>query len=169
MSGNYISSTRTRVTDTGIDDTPFLNETGAVARTWFGGTIGFDGTLANLVNGQAFQVKALTELTTIAAAATTTTTIQLPAGALILAVPVRVTVALPVTTNFTVGDSGSATRFSTAAVSKAINSTDKGTKAGVYYNASATGVLITPDSTPSDATGRVRVTIYYIEVTPPTS
>jgi hypothetical protein len=169
MSGNYIAGTRQRVTDTAIDDTPFLQETGAIARTWFGGTFGIDGSLANLVNGQALTVKAKTELLTIAAAATSTTTITKPANSIILAVPVRVTVALPVTTNFTVGDSGSATRFSTAAVAKAINSTDPGTKAGAYYNATAEGIVITPDSTPSDTTGRVRVTIYYLEVTPPTS
>lgn len=169
MSGNYISHIRTRVSDTAIDDTPFLNETGAVGRTWFGGSIAFDKSLADLANGQVFAVKALTELTTIAAAATTTTTIQLPANAIILAVPVRVTVALPVTTNFTVGDAGSAARYSTTAVLKAAGSTDVGTKAGAFYNSTARGVLITPDSTPSDATGRVRVTIIYIEVTPPTS
>lgn len=121
------------------------------------------------VNAQKTGVYSLTELTTIAAAATTDTTILLPAAAIILAVSVRVTVALPITTNFTVGDAGSAARYSTAAVAKAVNSTDPGTKAGAYYNAAATAVRITPNSTPSDATGRVRVTIHYISITPPTS
>jgi hypothetical protein len=120
-------------------------------------------------NGQYAAVLSLTELTTIAAAATTDTTIQMPANAIILAVSVRVTTAIPTATNFTVGDSGSATRFSTAAVSSALNSTDPGTKAGAYYNASATSVRITPDATPGANTGRVRVTIHYILVTPPTS
>lgn len=120
-------------------------------------------------NGQRIGFKSLTELTTIAAAATTDTVIQMPAAAIILAVSVRVTVAIPTATNFTVGDSGSAARFSTAAVSSAANSTDKGTKAGAYYNAGALAVRITPDATPAANTGRVRVTIHYIEVTPPTS
>lgn len=56
-----------------------------------------------------------------------------------------------------------------AAVSKAANSTDKGTKAGAYYNATAEGIVITPDTVPTDNTGRVRVTIHYLEVTPPAS
>ena len=121
------------------------------------------------VNGQVLSVKYLTELLTIAAAATSTTTIQKPAHSIVLAVSVRVTTAVTCTSTFTVGDSTSAARFSTAAVSKAANSTDRGTKAGAYYNATAEGIVITPDTTPSDATGRVRVTIYYIECTPPTS
>lgn len=125
--------------------------------------------IADATNGQACEIKTLTELLTIAAAATSTTTIQMPANSIILAVPVRVTTAVTCTSTFTVGDAGSATRFSTAAVSKAVNSTDKGTAAGAYYNATARGIVITPDTTPSDATGRVRVTIYYIECTPPTS
>lgn len=124
---------------------------------------------ANPTNGQAIGIKSLTELLTIAAAATSTTTIQKPAHAIILGVSVRVTVAVTCTSTFTVGDSGDAARFSTAAVSKAANSTDKGTKAGAYYNATAEGIVITPDTVPSDATGRVRVTIHYLEVTPPTS
>lgn len=133
--------------------------------TRFYGSLG----VANATNGQACEVKTLTELTTIAAAATTDTTIQMPANSLVLAVSVRVTTAVTCTSTFTVGDASVADRFSTAAVSKAANSTDKGTKAGAYYNATATSVRITPDTTPSDATGRVRVTIHYIEVTPPTS
>lgn len=124
---------------------------------------------SNATNGQSIGIKSLTELLTIAAAATSTTTIQKPANSIVLAVSVRVTTAVTCTSTFTVGDSTSAARFSTAAVSKAINSTDKGTKAGAYYNATAEGIVITPDTTPSDATGRVRVTIHYIEVTPPTS
>lgn len=125
---------------------------------------------SNATNGQTIgMLQTLTELTTIAAAATTDTTIQMPAGAVVLAVTVRVTVVIPTATNFTVGDSGSAARFSTAAVSSAATSTDKGTKAGAYYNASALSVRITPDLTPANNSGRVRVTIYYYSVTPSTS
>lgn len=121
-------------------------------------------------NGQLFHdLQSLTELTTIAAAATTDTTIQMPANAVVLGVSVRVTVVIPTAATFTVGDSGSAARFSTAAVSSAANSTDSGTKAGAYYNASALSVRITPNLTPAANTGRVRVTIYYFSITPPTS
>ncbi len=120
--------------------------------------------------GQSLNVKVLEEQTTIAAAATTDTTILLPAEAIILAVPVRVTTVIPTAATFTVGDSGSAARFNTGAnVSTALNTTNAGTKAGAYYNATATAVRLTPNLTPAANTGRVRVTIYYLDCTPPTS
>ncbi len=121
-------------------------------------------------NGQSLALLSLTELTTIAAAASTDTAIQMPAGAIVLAVSVRVTTVIPTATTFSVGDSGSATRFSTANVSVAANSTDAGTKAGAYYNASALAIRLTMNgSQPNATTGRVRVTIYYLLSTPPTS
>lgn len=116
---------------------------------------------------QLISFKSLTEVTTIAAAATTDTTIQMPAGAIILAVSLRVTAAITCTTNFNIGDSGSATRFGTN-ISKAVTTTNAGTVAP-YVNAAALAVRITPDTTPSDNTGRVRVTIHYIQVTAPTA
>jgi hypothetical protein len=123
----------------------------------------------NAANGQSISIKTKTELTTIAAAASTDTTITMPAGSIVMGVSVRVTTAIPTAATFTVGDSGSAARFSTAAVGTAANSTDVGTKAGAYYNASALAVRITPNLTPASNTGRVRVSIHYIEVIPPTS
>jgi len=125
---------------------------------------------SNSTNGQAItDLQTLTELTTIAAAANTDTTIQMPANSVVLAVAVRVTTVIPTAATFTVGDSGSAARFSTASVSAAANSTDPGTKAGAYYNASALSVRITPNAQPANNSGRVRVVIYYYSVTPPTS
>lgn len=121
------------------------------------------------LNGQLLTIQQATELTTIAAAASTDTTITMPANSVVLGVSVRVTTVIPTAATFTVGDSGSATRFSTAAVSVAAGSTDPGTKAGAYYNASALSVRITPDVSPASNTGRVRVTIYYYTVTVPTS
>lgn len=125
--------------------------------------------LRSHANGQAIAVQSLTELTTIAAAASTDTTIQKPAGAIILAVTVRVTTVIPTATTFTVGDAGNAARFSTAAVSTAAGSTDKGTAAGAYYNATAGAIRITPNASPANNSGRVRVTIHYISLTAPTS
>lgn len=122
------------------------------------------------LNGQLCQIKSLTELTTLAAAATTTTTIQMPAGAIVLGVSVRVVTVIPTAATFTVGDAGSAARFNTGTnVAVAAGTTNAGTKAGAYYNATAAGILITPNLTPGAATGQVRVTIHYIEVTAPTS
>jgi hypothetical protein len=51
----------------------------------------------------------------------------------------------------------------------AAGTTDAGTKAGAYYNASALAVRITPNIQPADNSGRVRVTIHYYTVTPATS
>lgn len=124
-----------------------------------------------LANGQDFQIKSLTELTTIAASATTTTTIQVPAGARLLAVPVRVTTVIPTAATFTVSFNGTAMNTNGATgVSTAAGSTDPGLRAAnIAALTAATGIVITPDMTPATNTGRVRVTIYYIEVTPPTS
>ena len=125
--------------------------------------------ISDNANGKAIGIKSLTELTTIAAAATTDTTIQIPANAIVLGVSVRVTTVIPTATTFTVIGTTSSTAFNTAAVSTAATATDKGTAAGAYVNTTAQTIRITPNLTPGDATGRVRVTIHFIEITPPTS
>jgi hypothetical protein len=130
---------------------------------------GNDLQVINQANGQVLAVKSLTEVTTIAASAYTDTTIQIPAGAIVLGVSVRVTAAVTCTSTFTVGVVGSTAAFSTAAVAKTLNATDAGTKAGAYYSATTQSVRITPDTTPSDNTGRVRVTIHHLAITAPTS
>jgi len=95
----------------------------------------------------------------------------MPAGAIVLAVSTRVTTVIPTATSFSVGDSGSATRFSTTGtINVAAGTTDAGTLAGAYYNASALSIRLTMNGgTPAANTGRVRVTIFYILSTPPTS
>lgn len=123
-------------------------------------------------NGQTFSVRQDTELLTIAAAATSVTTMQVPAGAVVLSVSVRVTTVIPTATTFTVSI-GSIT-FNTAAVNTAANTTDVGTNAintvSVHpYIPTTAGVTITPNLTPADNTGRVRVTVTYYLITPPTS
>lgn len=142
---------------------------------WNNGTSAFaiaaNGDLSQKVvgNGQALTFASQTELLTIAASATSDTTFNLPAGAVIFAVSVRVTVVIPTASTFTVTGTTSGTTFSTAAVSTAANTTDKGTAAGAYYNASAQHVRITPNLTPAANTGRVRVTAHYYSITAPTS
>lgn len=122
-------------------------------------------------NQSALNFKILTELTTVSASGTTDTTIQIPAGAIVLAVPVRVTTVIPTATSFSVGDATNATRFGTSAsINVAAGTTDAGTAAGAYYNASASSIRLTMNGgTPAANSGRVRVTIYYLEATPPTS
>lgn len=129
-------------------------------------------TLGGTGNGQLLGLKTLTENTTIAAAATSTTAIQIPAGAIVLAVSTRVTVIGSVSwpATFQVGDGVTAAKFNEgASVSTALNTTDKGTKAGPTYYAAATSIVITPSGTPGDAVGRIRTTIMYVDVTAPTS
>ncbi len=122
-----------------------------------------------LANGQEFTCKTLTELTTIAAAATTDTAITIPANAVVFGVSVRNTVAIPTAATYTVTGTTSGTVFNTVAVAVAINTTDPGTKAGTYYNGTAQTVRITPSLTPANNNGRVRITVHFYTITPPTS
>jgi hypothetical protein len=87
----------------------------------------------------------------------------------VLGVAVRVTTVIPTAATFTVIGNTTTTVFDTAAVSVAANSTDAGTGACPYLNATAQTIRITPNATPANNTGRVRVTIFYVVVTPPTS
>lgn len=120
-------------------------------------------------NGQSTRILQLTELTTIAAAPTTATTIAIPANAIVLAVSVRVVTVIPTAATFTVTATTGGTTFNTAAVSTASTSTDPGTKAGAFYQSASSTITITPNVQPAAATGQVRVTIYYILSTAPTS
>ena len=120
--------------------------------------------------GQGTGVAMHTELTTIAAAATTDTTITIPANVIVLGVSVRVTVVIPTAATFTVTGATSGTAFQTgASVSTAATTTDAGTKSCPYLNTSAQTIRITPNAQPADNSGRVRVTIHYLAITPPTS
>lgn len=119
-------------------------------------------------NAQSLTIKSLTESLTIAAAATTTAVNQIPQYAIVLAVSVRVTTVIPTATDFSVGISGDATRYGST-INVAAGTTNPGTQdAARYYNA-ATSIIITPQATPGAATGVVRLTIHYVEITPPTS
>lgn len=119
-------------------------------------------------NGQALDILELSELTTIAAAATTDTTILIPAGAIVLGVSARVTVAIPTATAFNYGIAGATARYATG-IAVAAGTTYPGTDDGARFYAAATAIRFTPNGTPGAATGRVRTTIHYLAVTPPTS
>lgn len=158
----------------------------SATQTWNGGAVAFRGINQVITDtasaagskdlylarstGQAIGMASLSELTTIAAAATTDTVIQIPANAIVLGVSVRVTTVIPTAATFTVIGTTSSTAFQTgASVSTAATTTDAGTKACPYLNTTAQTIRITPNLTPADNTGRVRVTIHYVEITPPTS
>lgn len=136
-------------------------------------TVSPTGTQVNVAlgaNGQKFQFAEVTELTTIAAAATTDTAIQIPLNAIVFAVTVRVTVAIPTAATFTVTGTTSATQFDVAGgVSVALNTTDLGTRNCPYKNGAAQTIRITPNINPATNVGRVRVTIHYFLPVVPTS
>jgi hypothetical protein len=133
-----------------------------------GGTATFATDISRVgANAQSTAIKQLTELTTIAAAADTDTTIQIPAGAILLGVTARVTVTITGTTTFDLGITGDTDKFGAA-----VSSTAATTRVGSItpeLNASAISVKITPNTTPSDNAGRVRITIHYIELAASTS
>lgn len=120
-------------------------------------------------NGQKFGIKRLPELTTIAAAATTDTTILIPANAVVMAVSVRVTVTIPTITSFDVGVAGGTNRYG-ATLSPAAGTTNPGTNDATRFYAAAAAIRLTMNGTPpANTNGRVRVTIWYYDSTPPTS
>ncbi len=121
-----------------------------------------------VVGGSYLNIKQLTELTVIAAAATTTTTIQIPANSIVLAVSVRVTVIIPTAATFDYGVTGTADRYGND-IAVAAGTTSPGILVAPVAYTSAISILITPNLTPADNSGRVRVTIHYIDCTPPTS
>ncbi|MFZ2937649.1 MAG: hypothetical protein WA066_02970 [Candidatus Omnitrophota bacterium] len=134
------------------------------------GNILVDGNMSQgLANNQQISYKSLTELTTIAAAAFTDTEILIPANVIVKAVSVRVTTVIPTAATFTVIGATSTTVFNTVAVSTALNTTNKGNLNCPYNNAAAQKIRITPNATPANTTGRVRVTIWYEDSIPPTS
>jgi hypothetical protein len=118
-------------------------------------------------NGGSYQRGYVTELVTIADAATTSSTVKIPAGARVKGVSCRVTVKPTGTTSFGIGVSGAATRFGSS-VSSDADTTNVGYGDETAYS-SATALLITPNTTPSDAAGRIRVVIEYELMTAPTA
>lgn len=153
--GNVMSATKptTEPADGDPRITPFP---GPISAPEFG--------VAGDPRGQRLRWREMSELVTIAAAATSSSVMKIPGGVIVWAVPVKVTETIDTATKFTVGDAGSAARYNNADVSPAAGAHDPGMKAGAYYNASATEVVLTPDETPGTNAGRVLVQIYYIEI-----
>lgn len=153
-----------------------LAVTGAITAT--GGVVGevTDATLHATTsvgktgaNGQSILLKELTEETTMAQAATTATTIEIPAGCILLAVCGRVTGLAATTATYDIGITGDTARFGSG-VLVAAGTTFKGVPDVLFEAyASATTILVTPNATPTDDNGKIRFSIFYLEITPPTS
>jgi len=132
--------------------------------------IRYHGQPAAYGKGAYCNFKNIREYTEIAAsAASTTTTMQIPAGAVVFGVSVRVGVTIPTVDSFDVGVSGDTDRFG-AGIDPDITTTNSGESNVYSYHPSAEGVVLTMNGTPpDDGDGRVRVDIWYLSITPPTS
>jgi hypothetical protein len=119
-------------------------------------------------HGQSLQILAGEELVTVAAAESTRTAMQLPAGAVVYAISVRVVADLPTATTFTVTCGGHT--FSTAPVPGKAGRTDPGTAGAPFTIGGAPApILLVPDRVPAGDSGKIRVTVHYYVVTPATS
>jgi len=114
-------------------------------------------------------IKSVNETLTIANAASTDSATTIPAGSVVIACAVRVLTAIPTAANFTMTTATGGTTMSTAPVLVAANTTDKGTAGGVFYQSANTKVRITPNATPGNSSGSVRLCIYYYDTVAPTS
>ena len=124
-------------------------------------------------NGASLSLKTISELVTIAAAVTTDSTLDLlPANAWVVSVEYRVVTAIPTATTFDVGTSSTADLFGdniSTTLNTVSTSFQKSPPLGPFMNSSASKVRITPDAVPGSATGQVRVSVHYFDVTAPTS
>jgi hypothetical protein len=123
-------------------------------------------------NAQALNIKTVSTLLTIASGTVTSTWGNgIPANVTVLAVSSRVVIKPPGTANYQVGIATSTGLYSY----QTTYSTDVGTtcpgagSTSGAYTGGAHNVVVTTDVNPSDATGRIRLTVHYIEYTPPTS
>ena len=120
--------------------------------------------------GSKVEIKEITEVMTIDAAAASNSTAEIPAGAIVLAVASRVTVNIPTLTSWDLGLSGGDDDAFTSAAAIVAGTTSKGNLTCPLYVGSATKVMFTVNgSNPNANTGRLRISILYIDVTAPTS
>jgi hypothetical protein len=106
-------------------------------------------------------------ITTLSGASTNTSLSCLPANSIIDAVVYRVTTTITTATSFTIGDSGSATRYCGTQSTLTAGTTGVCLAAGYYLNTGALAVKITPSTSPG--AGAIRLIVYYHTWTPPQS
>lgn len=145
----------------GSSDIAITNTTGNLLAT------ALDGLYKQGSNGQKCEVKQLTELHTLAAGTTSDTTIQIPAGAILIAVDARVTTTIVGPSSWQYGVSVDTSRFGSGLALTA-GTTNAGTQDGVRYYGGNTSIRFEGAGGAFSA-GVIRVTLHYIEVTPATS
>ena len=119
--------------------------------------------------GGSFKFYPIEELVTVLDLASTETLIEIPAGTEAI-ITCRVVTDIPGVSDFSLGDADDASRWG-AELSPLAGSTNKSVAQinGFVYFTDATTIVITPDTTPSAATGEVRIFGVYREINPPTS
>jgi len=133
--------------------------------TQFADTI--ESVTANLARAR---IKSISEDLTLSTVGLTTDTAAnlLPANSFILGVVARITAAITVTTNWALGDAGSAARYLAATTNLTIGTTKVGAAAGFYFQAAAAKLRVTC-TVANPGAGRIRLTVFYLELVPPTS
>lgn len=121
-------------------------------------------------NGVGMQIRSLAELHTLAAAGTSDTTMTAPANSLVVGVCMRVTTTITGCTTLDVGIAGATTRYGTGiALTSGTTSVSPGTTNPSLYS-SATKVRFSAIGGGASFTaGVIRVVLYYIDLTAPTS
>jgi hypothetical protein len=118
--------------------------------------------------GGFFEIRQAEQLVTINAAAYTDAAIACPVNCITLACASRVTVQPPGTSTFDLGINGNTTLFASG-ISTTASTVDPGTDGAATFHSSGQYVRITPNATPSNNTGRIRIHLFYISITPPSS
>jgi len=119
-------------------------------------------------NGQQLTQGSVTESLTIMDTADGYSSIQILAGSQVKAVSWYVVTTLPGPATFSLGIAGDETRYANS-VSALAGTSGNGMSAGIIYYLNNTSLVITPVSTPTAATGVIRITIHYEIVDAPTS
>lgn len=138
----------------------------------------FQFTLRTASNLASFNIRSASELLTLNTGGTTTdtSTISLPANGLVLAITTRVTTTITTAVSFSVGDPTTAARFSASAGGMTAGSTRIGidqwsgavtTLAAGPSQSSAAAIRITTNANPG--AGAIRITMFYVNFTAPSS
>ena len=120
-------------------------------------------------NSATLTEKYLTELVTIAAAASTDSTIQIPAGAQVMAVSACLVTAGSDAglDSYTVGVAGDPARYGT--LPNYQGSSADGARDAIRYYSAATKIRLTPSLTPTVANAQIRLVIWLRQFAAPTS
>lgn len=133
----------------------------------FHGSSAFE--MVHALDSSKLGIYPIDELLTIGSGGTTTDTSgTIAAGSRLWFVTAKVVVAPPGTATFNLGSVSSPTLFATG-VSSVLGTSDIGDDAFGTAMASTEAIRVTMNTTPSDATGRIRISGWYLTPTPSTT